>query len=401
MQFKEQTTLASASQTDMIYLDWMSTTPMCQQAIEQWLRCVSVGGNFANPGSLHAEGQRARLHLQDATARFAKVIGALAKDIIWTSGATESNNLAISGALAHYRRKGRHIITMATEHKAVLEVCRQAQENGYELDVLPAKEDGLLDLDLLIETCRHDTVLVSVMQVNNETGVVQDIDAIADIVKSKGALLHVDAAQSLGKVPLDMQHNAVDLMSFSAHKFSGPKGVGALYVRSRPKIHLQPMIIGGGQQRNLRAGTIALPLIAAMAAASEVSSTDLAKENQRLWKLHRRFVDGMTALGNISLNGDAKARVPHNINLCFQGLNGEAMLYALNQRLAVSSGSACNAATEMASPVLLAMGQSVQQAQSAIRFSLGRGTTEKEIDMAMAWTKQQVQRLRLLTLPAA
>ena len=381
---------------DILYFDYMATTPcaeVAQLALQNHLGRQAV---FANPGSNHRLGWQSRQHLAQASMTFANCIGAPAESIIWTSGATESNDLAIMGAVGQYAaQKGQHIISCATEHKAVLAPCQYlARHAGYRLTLLQPAASGLLDAQQVADACQQDTVLASVMLVNNETGVIQDINAIAAAVHSCGALLHVDGAQALGKIPIDVTHLNADLISFSGHKCYAPPGIGALYIRQKPRLHLQPRLIGGGQQYGIRAGTLPLALISAMAAATAWATQDLEQEHKRITSLQQRLWQGIQSMTKVELNGDLEQRVPHNLNFHIPGMHGQALLYALNQKLALSSGSACNAATIQPSHVLQAMGQSHSRASNAIRFSLGRTTTEHEIEQALAWIEAQLTRLK-------
>jgi len=376
-----------------IYLDYMATTPMDLKVAQKMQRYLTAKGEFGNASSQHFYGYAAHAAIEEARAQVAALINADADEIIWTSGATEANNLALKGAAQFYQRKGKHIITVKTEHKAVLDVCQHLESRGFEVTYLSPENDGLVDLDQLRAVIRNDTVLVSVMHVNNELGVIQDVAAIGKITRERGIVFHVDAAQSAGKVPIDLKTMPVDLMSFAAHKVYGPKGIGALYVRHNPRVHLEPQIHGGGQEQGLRSGTLATHQIVGMGEAFAIAATKMAAEIPRILQLREFLWDGMKDLGDVGINGSMKKRVAHNLNVSFGGVNGEALLLGLKD-LAVSSGSACTAATTEPSYVLRALGVSSDLASSSIRFSLGRFTTGQEITHARAHICKVVRKLR-------
>lgn len=377
-----------------VYLDYMATTPVDERVIEKMLQYMGFDSHFGNPASTtHAYGQRALAAVEQARAQVASVINASPEEIIWTSGATESDNLAISGAARFYQRKGRHLITMSTEHKAVLDTCEALFGQGFEITYLTPEADGLLDIKQLEQAIRPDTVLVSIMHVNNEIGVIQDIAAIGALLHDKGILLHVDAAQSVGKVGVDVEAMRVDLMSLSAHKAYGPKGIGALYVRRNPRVRLEPLIHGGGHEHGLRSGTLATHQIVGMGEAFMLAEADLIQENQRLSQLGDKLLNRVLSVPGVTLNGHRRQRVPNNLNLCFGGIDGDSLLLAL-QKLAVSTTSACSSASVQPSYVLKAIGLSDEQAHSSIRLSMGRFTTEADIDKACDVIEVQVERLQ-------
>lgn len=377
-----------------IYLDYMATTPVDPRVIEAMMLTMGPSADFGNPASAsHGYGFAAKEHVDKARQQVATAIGAEAREIVWTSGATESNNLALQGAAHFYQRRGKHIITLATEHKAVLDVMAYLASNGFEITYLRPQPNGLLDLNELAAALRADTILVSVMWVNNETGVVQDLAAIAELVKAKGALLHVDAAQAIGKVEVDVSRLPIDLLSLSAHKVYGPKGVGALYVRREPRVRLQPLLYGGGHEHGLRSGTLAVHQLVGMGAAYHLAQQVGSAELPRIAYLRERLWAGLSALGGVYQNTDTAARVPHCLNVFFDGVDGEALLVSLRD-VAVSSGSACNSANPEPSHVLLAMGLTRVRAHNSLRLSLGRFTTEAQIDQAIAHFATQLQRLR-------
>lgn len=354
-------------------------------------------GIFGNPSSRgHAFGRAAAQAVEAARAQVAALVGADPDEIIWTSGATESNNLALKGAAYYYSKKGRHLITCKTEHKAVLDPCRQLEREGWQVSYLEPEPTGLVNLDELTAALRPDTVLVSLMQVNNETGVMQDVAAIGRLTRERGVLLHVDAAQGAGKLPIDLATLPVDLMSFSAHKVYGPKGIGALYVRRRPKVRLAAQLHGGGQEHGLRAGTLATHQIVGMGAAFAIAQAEMMTEATRVLALRERLWQGIRAIDEVYLNGDPQQRVAGILNVSFGGVDGEALRAAIRD-IAVSSGSACASALAESSHVLLALGRSKALARSALRFSLGRFTTLDEIDYTVARVQAAVTRLRELS----
>jgi cysteine desulfurase len=352
---------------------------------------------FGNPASrTHDYGWKAESAVETAREQVAELVGADPKEIIWTSGATESDNLAIKGAAHFYRQKGSHLVTLATEHKAVLDPMRELEREGFTATYLNPERNGLLDLDTFTRALTPQTLLVSVMLVNNEIGVIQDIAAIGAICRERGILFHVDAAQAAGKVPIDLKTLPVDLMSFSAHKIYGPKGIGALYVRRRPRVPLSPLIHGGGHERGLRSGTLPTHQIVGMGEAYRLAGELMASENERIRRLRDRFLAGIADIDEVYLNGDAEARVPHNLNLSFNFVEGESLMMAVKD-LAVSSGSACTSASLEPSHVLRALGCSDELAHSSLRITLGRYSTERDVDEAAALLKVKVAKLRELS----
>lgn len=377
-----------------VYLDYAATTPIDPHVAQTMLACLMPDGTHGNPASTaHETGRAARDVVEKARAEVAALIGAAAGDIVWTSGATESDNLAILGA-ARQARSG-HVVTGRTEHKAVLDACRQLEREGFAVTWLMPDRHGLHRPEQLRDALRADTRLVSIMHVNNETGVIQDIAAMADICRERGILFHTDAAQSAGKLPLDVDALGVDLMSLSAHKVYGPKGAGALYVRRAARRRLEPLMFGGGQELGLRAGTLATHQIAGMGTAFALAREELAAENERVLELRERLWSGIQPLGAVYLNGHPERRVASILNISFAGVEGESLLLSL-RGLAVSTGSACN--TEVAEPsyVLRALGRDDVLAESSIRFSLGRFTTVDDIDFATACVRAGVEKLRAL-----
>ncbi len=388
--------MAAARLGQPIYLDYAATTPVDPRVAEVMIQHLTPEGIFGNPGShSHPFGWAAKKAVDAAREQVAALIHVQPSEIIWTSGATESNNLAIKGAAT--RLKGRHLITCKTEHKAVLDPCRQLQRQGWEVTYLDPEPNGLISLDRLDAALRDDTVLVSIMQVNNETGVVQDLKAIGQLTRGHGVLFHVDAAQSAGKLPIDLQTLGVDLMSFSAHKFYGPKGIGALYIRHRPRVRLEAQIHGGGQERGLRAGTLATHQIVGLGMACQLAQEHLIEESARIQVLRQRLWQGLESLEAIILNGDPQHRVPGILNISFAHIDGEALIMELADDLAVSSGSACTSASHEPSHVLRALGRSDELAHSAIRFSIGRFTQAQDIEHAIQATRNAVTRLRELS----
>lgn len=376
-----------------IYLDYMATTPVDPRVAAKMQQYLTIDGVFGNPASEHFYGYQARAAINEARQQAAKLINADEKDIIWTSGATEANNLAIKGAAQFYQRKGKHIITCKTEHKAVLATCKYLEIHGFEVTYLEPEPDGLLDLCKLKAALREDTILISIMHVNNEIGVVQNVAAIGELARPRGILLHVDAAQSVGKIPIDVQNYKVDLLSFTAHKFYGPKGIGVLYVRGKPRLHLEAQIHGGGQERDLRSGTLATHQIAGMGETCRIAYEEMQEEQARILKLRQHFWDGIKDLGEVYANGHLEQRVAGNLNVSFGSVVGETLIAALKD-LALSSAAACGSAVLEPSYVLRAIGIKRELAQSAIRFSFGRFTTDDEIDYAITHVREVVQALR-------
>ena len=381
-----------------IYFDYSATTPVDPRVAEKMCQCLTLDGNFGNPASRsHEYGWKAEEAVEAARQQVADLVNADPKEIVFTSGATESDNLAIKGAAHFYqKKKGRHIVTCKTEHKAVLDTCRQLEREGFEVTYLDPEPNGLIDLDKLKAAIRDDTVLVSIMHVNNEIGVIQDIAAIGEITRERKVLFHVDAAQSAGKVPIDLQQMKVDLMSFSAHKIYGPKGIGALYVRRKPRVRLEAQMHGGGHERGMRSGTLATHQIVGMGEAFRIAKEEMAADNERIRMLRDRLLKGLEDIEEIYINGDLEQRVPHNLNISFNFVEGESLMMALKD-LAVSSGSACTSASLEPSYVLRALGRNDELAHSSIRFSLGRFTTEEEVDYAIDAIKRNIDKLRELS----
>ncbi len=379
-----------------LYFDYSATTPVDSRVAEKMIPYLTE--EFGNPASRsHPYGWTADKAVEDARAQVAALVGADPKEIVFTSGATESNNLAIKGAGHFYSgTKGKHIITVRTEHKAVLDTVREMERQGFEATYLNVKENGLLDLDVLRAAIRPDTVLVSVMAVNNEIGVIQDIEAIGKICREKGVVFHVDAAQATGKMPINLKTLPVDLMSFSAHKTYGPKGIGALYVRRKPRIRLEAQMHGGGHERGMRSGTLATHQIVGMGEAFRIAREEMATENERIRMLRDRLYAGIKDIEEVHLNGDMEQRVPHNLNVSFNFVEGESLIMAIKD-LAVSSGSACTSASLEPSYVLRALGRSDELAHSSIRFSIGRFTTEEEVDYAIKLLHEKIGKLRELS----
>jgi len=365
-----------------IYLDYAATTPVDPRVAEKMLQYLTLDGVFANASSTHAFGQTAKKAVDEARMQVANAIQAEPSEIVWTSGATEADNLALKGAAQLYQRKGKHIVTVKTEHPAVLDSCQQLEKKGFTVTYLTPKPNGLLNLDILQAALREDTILVSVMAVNNEIGVIQDIDAIANITAARDILLHVDAAQSIGKVTLDVQKTPVDLISMCAHKVYGPKGIGALYMRRKPRVRVAAEIHGGGQEQGMRSGTLPTHQIVAMGEAFDLAVNAMPAELKKIADFKQRFWQGISRLGGVTLNGDMEHAVPHILNVRFAGLKAASLIQALPE-LAISSGSACHAKGVEPSYVLRALGLSAEDAQSSLRFSFGRFTTSDEIDFAV------------------
>ena len=375
-----------------IYLDYSATTPVDPRVVDKMVPWLFE--HFGNPASRsHAYGWEAEEAVERARDQVAALVNADPREIIWTSGATESDNLAIKGAAGFYAERGKHIITVKTEHKAVLDPCRELERHGFEVTYLNVQENGLIDLEAFTAAIRPDTVLVSVMYVNNEIGVIQDIEAIGEICRSKNIIFHVDAAQATGKVAIDLQKIKVDLMSFCAHKTYGPKGIGALYVRRKPRVRIEAQMHGGGHERGFRSGTLATHQIVGMGECFELAQREMATENERIRMLRDRLWSGLSQIEEVYLNGDLERRVPHNLNVSFNYVEGESLIMAIKE-LAVSSGSACTSASLEPSYVLRALGRNDELAHSSIRFTMGRFTTEQEIDFAVNLIKMRVGKLR-------
>ncbi|WP_258239934.1 IscS subfamily cysteine desulfurase [Pseudidiomarina homiensis] len=377
-----------------IYFDYAATTPVDPRVAEKMIQFLTPEGQFGNPASRsHRFGWQAEEAIDIARNQIADLVNADPREIVFTSGATESDNLAIKGAAEFYQKKGKHIITVKTEHKAVLDTCRQLEREGFEVTYLDVKEDGLLDLDVFKAALREDTVLVSVMHVNNEIGVIQDIETIGNLCRENKTIFHVDAAQSAGKIDIDLQSLPVDLMSFSGHKMYGPKGIGALYVRRRPRIRLNAQMHGGGHERGMRSGTLATHQIVGMGEAARIAKEEMAAERERFRALRDRLWNGVKDIEEVYLNGSQEHGVPHIFNISFNFVEGESLIMALKD-LAVSSGSACTSASLEPSYVLRALGRNDELAHSSIRFSFGRFTTEEEVDHAVEQIQKSIGRLR-------
>jgi cysteine desulfurase len=380
-----------------IYLDYSATTPVDERVAEKMCTYLTRDGVFGNPASRsHAFGWDAEAAVEEARKNIASLVGANPKEIIFTSGATESDNLAIKGVAHFYKKNGKHIVTSKTEHKAVLDTCRQLEREGYEVTYLDPEPNGLLDLNKLENALRDDTILVSIMHVNNEIGVIQDIAAIGEICRSRKIIFHVDAAQSPGKVPINLEELKVDLMSFSAHKVYGPKGIGALYVQRKPRVRLEAQMHGGGHERGMRSGTLATHQIVGMGEAFRIAREEMEEENKRILALRNRLWDGLKDMEEVYINGDMDQRIPGNINISFNFVEGESLLMALKD-LAISSGSACTSASLEPSYVLRALGRNDELAHSSIRFSIGRFTTAEDIDYTIEHVRTAVNKLRELS----
>ncbi|MGE5242052.1 MAG: IscS subfamily cysteine desulfurase [Bacteroidota bacterium] len=380
-----------------IYLDYSATTPVDPRVAEKMCQYLTLDGNFGNPASRsHPFGWHAEEAVEEARAQVAALIGADPKEIVWTSGATESDNLAIKGVASFYGKKGKHIVTCKTEHKAVLDTCRQLERDGYEVTYLDPEPDGLLDLEKLKGAIRPDTILVSVMHVNNEIGVIQDIAAIGKLTRERGVLFHTDAAQSAGKVPIDVNAMNVDLMSLSAHKIYGPKGIGALYVRRKPRVRLEAQMHGGGHERGMRSGTLPTHQCVGMGEAFRLAKAEMAGEIARIRGLRDRLLNALKDMPEVYVNGDLDHRTAGNLNMSFNFVEGESLIMALKD-IAVSSGSACTSASLEPSYVLRALGRNDELAHSSIRFTIGRFTTQEEIDYAAALVREKVAKLRELS----
>ena len=378
-----------------IYLDYSATTPVDPRVAEKMIPYLVE--KFGNPASRsHAFGWEAEAAVEEAREEVAKLVNADPKEIVWTSGATESNNLAIKGAAHFYSGKGKHLITVKTEHKAVLDTCRELERQGFEVTYLDVLENGLLDLNVFKAALRPDTILVSVMMVNNEIGVIQPIAEIGEVCRDKGIIFHVDAAQATGKVEIDLAALKVDLMSFSAHKTYGPKGIGALYIRRKPRVRLEAQMHGGGHERGFRSGTLATHQIVGMGEAFRLARAEMTEENKRIGALRDRLLKGLSDIEQVFINGDLEHRVPNNLNISFAYVEGESMLMAIKD-LAVSSGSACTSASLEPSYVLRALGREDELAHSSIRFTIGRFNTEEEIDYAVKLLHEKIGKLRELS----
>jgi cysteine desulfurase len=378
-----------------IYMDYGATTPVDPRVVDAmvpWLR-----EHFGNPASRsHAWGWEAEAAVEKARVQVAELVGADPREIVWTSGATESNNLALKGAAHFYKTRGKHIVTVKTEHKAVLDTCRELERQGFEVTYLPVQQDGLLDLEAFKAALRPDTILASVMFVNNEIGVIQDIPAIGAICRERAIIFHVDAAQATGKVAIDLTKLPVDLMSLASHKTYGPKGIGALYVRRKPRVRIEAQMHGGGHERGMRSGTLPTHQIVGMGEAFAIARAEMGVESERIRMLQQRLVRGLTDIEQVFINGHLEKRVPHNLNISFNFVEGESLIMGV-KGIAVSSGSACTSASLEPSYVLRALGRSDELAHSSLRMTIGRFTTEEEIDYAVSTLKDRVAKLRELS----
>ncbi|MGI2260004.1 IscS subfamily cysteine desulfurase [Shewanella sp. GXUN23E] len=377
-----------------IYLDYSATTPVDPRVAEKMMQYMTMDGVFGNPASRsHRYGWQAEEAVDHARAQIAELINADHREIVLTSGATESDNLAIKGVAHFYQKKGKHIITSKTEHKAVLDTCRQLEREGFEVTYLEPAENGIIPMERLEAAMRDDTILLTLMHVNNEIGVIHDIDAIGELCRSKGIIFHVDAAQSAGKLPIDVQQTKVDLMSISGHKMYGPKGIGALYVRRKPRIRLEAQMHGGGHERGMRSGTLPTHQIVGLGEAAAIAKADMEKDNERIRMLRDKLWNGIKDIEETYINGDENQRYCGNLNVSFNYVEGESLMMALKD-LAVSSGSACTSASLEPSYVLRALGLNDEMAHSSIRFSIGRFTTEEEIDYAIETIRNSIGKLR-------
>ena len=378
-----------------IYMDYSATNPCDPRVVDAmipWLR-----EHFGNPASRsHAWGWEAEAAVEKARGQVADLVGADPREIVWTSGATESNNLALKGAAHFYKGKGKHIITVKTEHKAVLDTCRELERQGFEVSYLDVQEDGLVDLDRFRDAIRPDTILASVMFVNNEIGVIQDIPAIGAICREKGVIFHVDAAQATGRIEVNLADLPVDLMSLTAHKTYGPKGIGALFVRRKPRVRIEAQMHGGGHERGMRSGTLPTHQIVGMGEAYRIAKAEMATENERIRALQQRLLRGLQGIEQVFINGSVDKRVPHNLNMSFNFVEGESLIMGI-KGLAVSSGSACTSASLEPSYVLRALGRSDELAHSSLRMTIGRWTTEEDIDFAVKTIRENVAKLRELS----
>ena len=378
-----------------IYMDYSATTPIDPRVAQKMIPYITE--HFGNPASRsHPYGWEAEEAIEEARAQVAALVNADPREIVFTSGATESDNLALKGIAEFYQDRGKHIITVKTEHKAILDTARELERKGFEVTYLDVLENGLIDLDALKAAIRPDTILVSVMMVNNEIGVIQDIETIGELCRDKGVFFHVDAAQATGKVAIDLQQLKVDLMSFSAHKTYGPKGIGALYVRRKPRVRLEAQMHGGGHERGMRSGTLATHQIVGMGEAFRIAKEEMDEENARIKALRDRLWAGLSTMEEAHINGDMTQRVPHNLNVSFNFVEGESLMMAIKD-VAVSSGSACTSASLEPSYVLRALGRSDELAHSSIRFTVGRFTTEAEVDTVVKLLQDKISKLRELS----
>ena len=379
------------------YMDYSSTTPVDPRVAQKMAKYLTMEGDFGNAASRsHYYGWQAEKAVDEARSQVADLVGADPREIVWTSGATESNNLAIKGIANFYHKRGKHIITLKTEHKAVLDTCRQLEREGFEVTYLDPMANGLLDIEEFKSTIREDTILASFMHVNNEIGVIQDLQTIGEICRENKVFFHVDAAQSVGKIEIDLASLPVDLMSFSAHKIYGPKGMGALYVSRKPRVRLEAQMHGGGHERGMRSGTLATHQIVGMGEAFAIAKAEMKEESERTLRLRQRLYDGFSDMEEVVVNGDLDQRISGNLNISFNYVEGESLMMAISG-VAVSSGSACTSASLEPSYVLRALGLSDELAHSSIRFSVGRYTTEKDVDDAIALVREKVEKLRELS----
>ncbi|HEP6429779.1 MULTISPECIES: IscS subfamily cysteine desulfurase [Burkholderia] len=382
-------------QSRPIYMDYSATTPVDPRVVAKMVPFLHE--QFGNPASRsHAYGWDAEHAVEEARAHVAALLGADPREIVWTSGATEGNNLAIKGAAHFYQGKGKHLVTVKTEHKAVLDTCRELERQGFDVTYLDVREDGLLDLDALQQALRADTILVSVMLANNETGVIQPVAEIGALCRARGIVFHCDAVQAAGKIPVDVNALNVDLLTVTAHKVYGPKGIGALYVRRKPRVRLEAQMHGGGHERGMRSGTLPTHQIVGMGEAFRLAKEEMADESRRVGALRDRLLAGLSTLDEVYVNGDLARRIPHNLNVSFNFVEGESLIMGI-KGVAVSSGSACTSASLEPSYVLRALGRSDELAHSSIRFTLGRFTTEAEVDSVIAQVRDTVGKLRELS----
>ena len=380
-----------------IYFDYASTTPVDPRVVEKMQDCLSLDGNFGNPASRsHAFGWKAEEAIEEARQHVASLVNCDPREIVWTSGATESDNLAIKGAAIFNKSRGNHIITSKIEHKAVLDSCRQLEREGFEITYLDPLENGIISPEMVSSAVKENTILVSLMHINNEIGVINDIESIGRITREKGIIFHVDAAQSTGKLPIDLSKMEVDLMSFSAHKTYGPKGIGAMYARRRPRVRIEAQIHGGGHERGMRSGTLATHQIVGMGEAFRIAKIDMESDNERISRLRKKFWSGLKDMEEVYLNGDEALRAEGFLNVSFNYVEGESLIMALKD-IAVSSGSACTSASLEPSYVLRALGLKDELAHSSIRFAIGRVTTEAEVEYTIKLVRDSVEKLRTLS----
>ena len=382
--------------SEVVYLDNAATTAVDPRVVEAMLECLGPGGDYANPSAVgHPPGRRARTRVEQARAEVARVVGAVPEQIIWTSGATEADNLALFGAARFHRSRGLHIVTSRTEHPAVLDACRQLEREGFEVSYLRPASDGIVSPEQVEAALRPDTILVSLMHVNNEIGVVQDVGVVGRLCRSRGVLLHVDAAQSAGKLPIDVESDCIDLLALTAHKVHGPKGVGALCIRREPRLGLVPMLFGGGQERGLRSGTLPTHQVVGMGRAFAIAAASMREDGERIAELRDRLWGGLAALPGVLMNGHPTRRVPGILSVTIDGVEGESLLLALAD-LAIASGSACASTSAEPSYVLRALGRSDRLAQSTLRLSLGRFTSGEEVELAARRVREEAERLRVI-----